>query len=193
MTETEYTAPVQIVVDPEKFLDQIQWRKQVPDYYDGGSYERTGEFDPQRDLASHVAVILARQLRKEMTDVVRDTVKEVAQEQVAGIIADLMAEGFQMTNTFGEPSGERVTMRELVVGEVKGQLERRVNRNGHKAETYDRDALPYVQYVAANAAREALNGELNEATKTAVAEVKAKVTNLVAEQLGAQIARAVTR
>ncbi len=187
----ELTAPpIQLVVNTDALLAQIGWTTTHIDY-DGDPYTTTETVDMKRDLASMVAQILADRLHREMIPVVRDAVKEAAQERVAAIVADAMAQGFRKTNTYGEPTGEPITMREMVIGEVKGQMERRVTRNGNAAERYDSGALPYVQYVAAKAAQEALNGELKAAATAAVDEVKGSVKALVAEELGAKIAKIV--
>lgn len=191
MSENLY-APVQIVVDTEKLLDRIGWRD-VEYSYDGEPEEVGGTVDLRRDLAGEVARQLAARLEDEMRSVVRDTVKEVAGQKVSEIVDDVVNGEVSRTNQWGEKVGEPITLRALLVDQVKEQLTRKVNYRGEPVSGYDRDGRTYLAWVAGNAAQEALRGELADATKAAVDEVKAKVTGLVAEQLGAQIAKAVTR
>jgi len=189
---TDLVAPVQIVVDTEKLLQQIGWSHFGYDS-DGDPTEDISPVDLHRDLAFQVARILAPQLEKEMRSVVRDVVAEVARDRVAVVIDEVFAAGFRKTNGYGEPIGEPVTLRQMVIGEVEGQLARKVTANGNSARGYDSGAMSYAEYVAANAAKEALRGELGAAVTAAVDEVKGRVTGLVAEELGAKIAKAVTR
>ena len=189
---TEFTAPVQIIVDTEKLLDQIGWRKTGYDY-EGDAYEETGPADIRRDLATEVAKILARKLRDEMKAVVRDAVIEAARAQVADIITETMTAGFRKTNSYGEPQGAPITLREMVVNEVKGQLAMRVDEYGRKADRYSGSHLTFVEFHARSAAQAALKGELGEAVTAAVAEVKSGVQALVSKELSERIAKAVTR
>lgn len=191
MPDTEFTAPVQIVVDTERLLDQIGWRK--THYDEDGPYEQTGAADMRHDLATEVAKILAPTLSKEMRAAVREVVTEAATAQVGKFIDEVFAAGFRKTNAFGEPVGEPVTLRELVIAGINDQLQRQVNGRGGTPDSYDRDRMPYIEYVARKAATEALNGELGQAVTAAVAEVKAGVTNLVSAELAEKITRAVTR
>ncbi|WP_280245449.1 hypothetical protein [Nocardia abscessus] len=189
---TEFTAPVQLIVDTEKLLEQIGWRKTGYNAY-GDDYEETGPVDLKRDLASEVAKILAPTLKDEMKTVVREVATEVAQERVNAIIDEALTAGFRKTNSYGEPIGQTITLREMIIEEVKGQLERKVSVDGRPADSYNRAAMTYVEFVARRAARNALDGELGAAADAAVEEVKSKVKAVVADDLGAKIARAVTR
>lgn len=185
-------APVQIVVDTEKLLNQIGWRD-VKYGHDGELEEVGGTLNLRDSLAQEVARQLAARLEDEMRGVVRDTVKQVAAEKVAEIVDDVIHGEVSRTNQWGEKVGEPITLRALLVDQVKKQLTVKVDRRGTPTGGYDRDGQTYLNYVAGEAARDALRGELAEATKAAVADVKAKVTGIVAEELGAQIAKAVTR
>jgi hypothetical protein len=188
---TELYAPVQVVVDTDKLLDQIGWRE--TDYnYEGEEYEQTGPANLRKGLAAEVAKVLAPQLRSEMVEVVREVANEVAHERVAAVVDEVMAGEIRKTNSWGEPTGEPVTLREILVAEVKTALERKVDTHGRPA-GYSRDGMPYVDYVARTAAAEAIKGELAPAVKDAVAEVKSKVTSIVSEHLAAQITREVVR
>lgn len=189
----EYTAPVQIVVNTEEFLEQIGWHKNGGYDSEGDYYEESGKLDLRGDLAGLVARHLATDLRKEMTPIVRDMVTEVARDRVAAVIDDVFAAGFRKTNRYGEPVGETITLREMVIEQVQGQLERRVDERGNTPDGYGRGSMPFTEYMARKAANEALRGELGEAATAAVEEVKAKVKAVVAEDLGAKIARAVAR
>lgn len=189
---SELTAPIQLVVDVEKLLDQVGWKSYGYDS-DGEPYDSTRPANLRAGLATEVARILAGHLRDEMKSVVREAVTEAARDQVAGIISEVITIGFRKTNAYGEPIGPEITVREMVVEQVKVQLERRVNNRGNKADTYDRDARTYIQYVAEEAAANALKGDLKAAADAAVAEVSNRVKTLVADQLGAQITKAVTR
>ncbi|MFI9507201.1 hypothetical protein [Nocardia sp. NPDC052566] len=187
----EFTAPVQIVVDTDKLLDQIGWRSRGYDS-DGDPCEETGPAELRRDLATEVAKILALKLREEMKSVVRKVIAEIARDRAATIVDDVLTAGFRKTNSYGEPVGDPVTLRELVVAEVSNQLTRQVDESGRTPDGYGRTRMSYVQYVARTAAAEALRGELGAAAAAAVDEVKAGVTAMVAEELGKKIVRAVT-
>lgn len=185
-------APVQIVVDTDKLLDQLGWCDVEQDY-DGEPVEVGGKYDLRSNLAGLVADRLADRLRDQMVDVVREILREKVTEHVGAIVEETIAAPIRKTNRYGEQSGESVTLREMVVDEAKAAMTRTYDRHGKPTGPYNRDGLTLVEQVANKAATEALRGELAEATTEAVAEVKAKVTGLVADELSARIARAVTR
>lgn len=188
---TNYTAPVQIVVDTEKLLDQIGWHDYGYDR-DGEPYEEGGPIDLRNNLAAMVAQELARTLRNDMEKAVRAKVEEVAAARAAVIVNEVIDGDIRQTNSFGEPVGEPTTLRALVVEQVKAQLAAKVGRDGRPS-GYGRDGKTVVEWAAENAARDALRGELANAAAGAVGEVKARVQAIVADELGAQIAKAVTR
>lgn len=186
------TAPVQIVVDEKKLLTEIGWT----DYYqdrDGEYHEEGGKFDVRGNLAGLVAERLAKAMDDEMRAVVRETVAERATTRVAEIIDEVITGEIHQTNTWGERTGKTTTLREMIADQIKDQLTRKVNSRGETERYASNGSIPYVQYVAQEAARAAIKGELSEAAQEAVEQVKAKVTGLVAEELGTKIVQAVSR
>lgn len=192
MNIPDLSVPVQIVVDEKKLLDEIGWTDYHQDR-DGDFHAEGGKFDVRGNLAGLVADRLAKFMEDEMRAVVREIITDEAKTRVAFIVGGVISDGIRKTNAYGEPTGETTTLRELIVEQAQKQLTRKVNSRGETDRYAGNGSIPYVQYVAQEAARAALKGELADATKAAVDQVKAKVTGLVAEELGAKIAQAVTR
>lgn len=144
-------------------------------------------------LAPLVARMVADRLAPDMKKAVTDLVKEAALDQVHDIIGEVMAGQIQLTNSYGEPIGKFSTLREQIVASVTEQLNAKVNSRGGRAPSYERDAIPYMRWLAKDAADKALKGELDKAVKAAVNEVKQSVADLVTAELGARIAKTVIR
>lgn len=183
MSADIYT-PVTITIDVNAMLRQQGW----------AGVDQTGEEDwePVGKLAEVVAQAIARQLAPQLKKDVSEAVKESAKTKVDAIIDEVINGEIQLTNSYGERTGGTLTLREQIVKSIKEELSRKVDNQG-RTPSYNRDGVSYVRYVADSAAKQAINNELKDAIAEAIVEVKARVKAVVAEELGAKIATAVTR
>ena len=103
---------------------------------------------------------------------------EVIREALAPIIAEAIDQGIQKTNTFGEPTGPVVTLRELIIAEVKKVMTEPIDR-------YSRDKGSYVQSLVRAEVQGAIAKEMAAAMaaekERAVAAVRAKGAELIAQ------------
>lgn len=183
-TEAQIATPVTITVDLNQLIKSEgylagTYNPELDDYATGGG------------LALLVAKMLAERLHPEMKKAVIELVKDAAKDQVSDVIHDVMIGQVQLTNSYGESIGKFTTLREQIVASVTEQLNRKVNSRGGNETSYSRDGIPYVRWVAKQAASDALRGELNTAVQDAVAEVKQSVTDLVTAELGKRVAKAI--
>lgn len=186
---TNLSAPVEIVVDTEKLLEQIGWREAYQ-LSDGDYAEEGGSLDLKKDLASQVAFILAQRIESEMKALVRQVIEDLAKAKVQAVIDDVIAGDLQKTNRYGEPTGEKTTLRAMIVDQVKAELTRKVNSRGESA-TYGDNTTPYVEYFARKAARDAIAKELRATVDEAIAGVKSVVRDTVSAELAERIMKAV--
>lgn len=183
----DLTAAIQVNIDPKALLAELHWNESGYDD-EGEVWQDTRPFN----LAREVAKSIARELRDDMRKDVRDIVVETARAQVADIITETMAAGFRKTNSYGEPTGEPITLREMVVDQVKGELVRLVDGYGRPADRYNGGNLTFIEYHSRKAATEALKGEVGTAVADAVAEIKTGVKSLVTESMAAKVHKAIT-
>ncbi|MCV7174871.1 hypothetical protein [Mycolicibacterium sphagni] len=174
-TSEHINAPVTITIDVDQLLRA--WSSQ--------GYDEPGE-----RLIDLISGTLARQLKGDVQKAVVEAVTREAQQQVGAIVTEVIEGTIQTTNGFGESTGKTTTLRERIVAEATEQLKRKVNGRG---ELDRHSGVPYIEHVARQAAKDALNNELKQAIAQAVTDVKASVTQLVTAELGARITAAVIR
>lgn len=119
------------------------------------------------------------EIQQQVTTIRQDEIRE----QIKPIVEAAIATPFGQTNTFGEPTGNPTTLRELIVKEVQEYLGKR-----------DRYSEPTtVQKFIAAEVHKALTAELlaaiaDEKAKV-VAAVRAKAAELIADAVKAGIGR----
>jgi len=173
MSEKQATtvyAPITITVD----VDDLMKRHQV-------------------DLAQTVAAMTAEKLVPDLRKEVAALVRDAALTRVDTLVAEVFEGPINLTNGYGERTGQTTTLREQVVAAVKERLNAKVTRNGSHAASYDRDAIPLIKYTVQEMAKSVLGNELKAAAQQAVEEVKAGIRTAVSDELGAKIAQALTR
>lgn len=111
------------------------------------------------------------ELRKTVTDVKR----EVIREAVLPMVEQAISEPIQKTSAYGDPLGAPVTLREVIVDEARKLLDKR-------ADTYGSQTV--LQKIVAEEVQKAFAAEI----KDAVAKARASV----ADDIGKQVAAAVT-
>ena len=118
--------------------------------------------------------------RSDIVNRVREIRVEEIREQVRPLIAEALAGEVQRTNSFGEPTGQVTTLREMVVAEAKRVLSSPIDQ-------YSRNGQTFVQKIVAEEVGRAFEAELRDAMAAekakAVAAVRAKAADLLAEVL----------
>jgi predicted nucleic-acid-binding protein len=125
-----------------------------------------------------VRTLIPQETRGELARVVREIRAEVIRDALKPIVAEAIEQGIQRTNTFGEPTGKAITLRELIIAEVKKVMTEPTDR-------YNRDKGGFVaQLVRAEVqgaiAKEMAAAMANEKAK-AVAAVRAKGAEIIAQ------------
>lgn len=110
------------------------------------------------------------ELRNQYMDVRREALRD----QLAPIIEQVMAEPFRKTNSYGEPTGQPVTLRELVIAEVRNVMN----------SPADKYASPSKGSVIEQAVRKEVKAlfdkEIGEAVATLQKEFAGQIGSLVA-------------
>lgn len=107
------------------------------------------------------------------------------------VIGQAVAEAVQPTNTFGEPRGEPVTLRGLIVKEAREQLKQSGRDRRHPSS--DRRGATLLEHVIAHEVEGALGKELRAELEAAKADVKVAVREKGAEVIAEAIAGRLTR
>jgi hypothetical protein len=183
---TQVLTPVTVAVDVKALIESSE-------FLPGGYNDDTDEYEPGAPLIAMVAEILANSIKRDIRTDVRAAVEEEVRSQVREIVTEVIDGTVRVTNAFGEPTGGSMTLRERIVKEAQEVLTKPVNANNGSFDRYSgRDSVPLSTYIAREEAKKALQGELAEAAKQAVVEVKAGVKSIVAQELSAKVAAAVT-
>jgi hypothetical protein len=103
--------------------------------------------------------------------------EEMIREALAPVIAAALEEGFRKTNGYGEPVGDPVTLKQVIVGEAHKMLKEHDNGIGSRSE------VPFITKVV----RRELEAALGKEIKDAVAAARQGV----ADEIGASVAAAV--
>lgn len=127
---------------------------------------RVADMVADRIAARVAATEEFRELRKRVT-VIRD---EMIREKLEPVLAEVMDAPIRKTNGFGEPTGEPVTMRELVVESARELLSQRDRRNYNQA--------PWITNFVHEQVRDLfekdLKAELAKAREKLVADIAAR-------------------
>lgn len=115
-------------------------------------------------------------------DRVNEVTHEVIVEKITPMVTDAIAAGVQKTNSYGEPIGEPVTMRDVIVATAKEWLEKPTN-------DYGRDRKTRLQALLHDEVERAMKAELKATIDAAKAEVEAAVREKGAEVLAETITR----
>ena len=135
----------------------------------------------ERTIASMVAEqITARLMHDDRWDSMRNKVleirAEVIREALLPVVEQALAEQFQRTNNYGEPTGGTISMRTVIAEEAKKFMTQ-------PADTYNREKGTVLQVFVRKAVAEALTTEVQEAVKQAREQF--------AGQIGQQVTAAV--
>ena len=102
---------------------------------------------------------------------------EEIREAVRPLITDALTRPFRKTNSFGEPVGEETTLSALIVSEARAMFTK-------QADSYSRSGQTVAQKIVAEEVATAFRSEVADAVKQA--------RELVAGQIGEQVAAAVS-
>jgi len=147
--------------------------------------EAYGEDDPAtiriRDLVAREIVDRLAQDRDrwyELSRTVTEIKREVIREAVRPAVEQAIAEPIQKTSVYGDPVGGPVTLREVIVDEARKVI------NAKDPNDYRGDKGTFLVRVVREEVSNALRAEIADAVK----EAKARV----ADEIGSQVAQAVT-
>ncbi len=150
--------------------------------------------EPFDNAATAVTQMMVHQLmpkiEREVTKMVTEQLKEQAEIMVADVIAKTLEEGIQKTNTFGEATGQRTTLREMVVSSAKDTLERKVDYRGQPSNGYgSRESITWIQYLINSSVQEAMREHISGVVESATLEVKEKIQAASAKAISDQIVK----
>lgn len=137
----------------------------------------------QRTVADIVAEqITARLIKDEHWRSLKDHVlrirEQVIREALTPVVEKALTESFQKTNSYGEPVGGQITMRQVIAEEAKKIMT-------GPADTYNRDKGTLLQVMVRKEVEAALRNEIRNAVKQAREQVAADIGQMVANSVQA--------
>lgn len=148
--------------------------------YDRETGEPIGRGRTIADLiVCQTVAALTSKLREEVCKVIREEAKRQIGEQVRDLIAEVITNPVQLTNRFGEPSGNTVTVREHIENEVKDQLTQRVDDWNRKGSVLTQIIKTEVEQALAKELRQAAV----DARNVVVGAVKSQASTMLAKAL----------
>lgn len=127
------------------------------------------------------------EVSKDIKTGIAQLVQKTAEEEVARMVTDALRDPVQETTRWGEPLGEKVTIREL----IRRQIEKYLSLGPSQRDPYgSRDDKPKsLQDLIAKETRDVMNGELAVAVNNAKTEVVHKVSKAVLDAAQERLAR----
>lgn len=138
-------------------------------------------------LERHIDNALSRFVAEDYRQAITDRVVAIAD----AMVDEQMNVRFQRTNTWGEPAGEKTTMREVLEKEIKKLMEMQVDAQGRPA-GYRDVKTNRINWVIAELVREQMEKTVREETGRVTAEAKKQVQKFVSEFIGQQLMPDVT-
>lgn len=139
-------------------------------------YEDDGPYRPPVTLATVIAQEAVRQNNDGLRTAVREVRTELIREALAPIVAAAVAAPVQKTNTYGEPAGSAVTLREVIIDEVKKYLD-------EPADNYHRNRGSRFKVALRDEVDKAFRAEMRAELAGARKAVKDRVVAIAAEEL----------
>lgn len=148
-------------------------------------------------LQELVVKSLVNSLQKQISNAVKDAVEtkvlELAEAQFQALAAEKLEEFFtkahRKTNTWGEPTGQSYSVRELLMDKFSEYLSERVDHEG-RASSYNGN-MARSQWLLNTLAHKPLRAAIDETVKgiadQAKAQIQATVSRYIAEQLAPTI------
>ncbi|QDF18798.1 hypothetical protein SEA_SCENTAE_79 [Gordonia phage SCentae] len=180
---------VQIVVDEKKLLEAIGWTDAYQTMPDGEWEEVGGKADFPHQLMHLIAQNVSREIAPDIKKQVLHQISSQVESQVAEIVAETVNGSIRQTNTWGEPTGDPTTMREMLAKEVKEVIARKVNSRGETDRFGGNGSIPYITYLVRKEADQLVKTELKSTIDAAMGNVRAVVTEVVSAELGERLAR----
>lgn len=131
-------------------------------------------------IVNQAGQCLCDAMRPEIRETIKGIVEQKTRETVAAMIDKVFEQQMKNTDAYGNPKdGETFTMTELILRKVNEYLCEKVTANGNKAGYGDQSQSRLI-WMAATAAKLAVEKELAPAIKAAQDEVKAQIGNKLA-------------
>lgn len=118
----------------------------------------------------------------------REAAREAVTNEAGALVKKALTEGVQRTNTWGEAQGEKVTLRDLILDEIRKYLDEKPPRPGYS----ERERPGGFAELLRHEVTAGMQKELAEEIKAARAQVAAKVRERAAELIG-DVVKAQTR
>lgn len=116
---------------------------------------------------------LSSAVHKQIADAIDRTVKDIVESKLASEIEAILAEGWQKTNSYGEPTGDRITFRQR----VSNLIEARDNYSSERR----------IDKIVKETVETTLRGEFAKEVAEARAKVRAMLDGALNEKLAAAL------
>ena len=111
-------------------------------------------------------------LRRDLEQTITNQLDEQIRKQLAEILTDIVETPIQKTNSYGEPRGEPVSLRERIIKHAEDWLQEAVDEQG-KTKSYHRDkTMPRAEWMTKRAVRSQLYKLYHERIAEAVQQAK---------------------
>lgn len=153
------------------------------------SFDEDG--DPYTSGEATVATLVAQQITahlikdeqwRSLRDRMLEIRAEVIREALTPVVEKTLTESFQKTNSYGEPVGGQISMRQVIADEAKKLMTQ-------SADTYNRDKGTLLQVMVRKEVEAALGSEIRDAVKAARQQVSDEIGAMVAKSVAAGMSR----
>lgn len=145
----------------------------IPDYIEDGTISDEIERRVADRLLSEIKADTKQQLKAAIVTAIQARADEVVEQA--------MQDRFQRTNHYGEPIGEPVNIRELIMNEAAKRMDQKVNANTGGKAGYRDKSCTFVEWRVKQA--------IGEAVKVEVEKIEAAVHKQAVEAMAAHLAQ----
>lgn len=142
-----------------------------------------------REMAHYIAAEAARQvvssLEKKVKEDFRGLLNQAVLERVGPVVQECMDAPIQKTNSYGEPVGSTLSMRELILESAQKYLGESVNRSGYpeRGSGTQSRAEHFIAKVIDEQLGYAMKKQIEDAVKKAIEEARTRVAAVIAPLL----------
>lgn len=130
-----------------------------------------GDLDDEGRVANSLHTALANRIR----DAVMKAVGKSTQTKIDKAVSGIIAQPWPRTNQYGEPKGEPLTFREMVVDKLEEYLAETVDpRDGSKPD-YNREKCPRIDWLIRSQVAASIKGTVDAAAAEAATKARAEV------------------
>jgi hypothetical protein len=140
----------------------------------------TASCDDEGNVHKRRASFVTR-MENTVESVIRQRAEKLIDSQLEAVIDKILSSGFQPVDSYGEPKGEKTTLRDMIKKKAEAFLSERVDKNGKTADRYADPVGTRLDVAMQKHVDGVCTATVQNELKTAVEAAKGKIGTMVAK------------